>query len=141
MIHPSWLNASHINPYPQGNYSIESRDSYLQSRLFKGLTGKECLFLCDFTQSVFFFILQKKTSQLKHGIAGKPVAIIFYGTTHVCEAFIILLRYIDYWVIKQKVCQLMFLAKSLTEELVTALSTEHSIAPHMIIEIGPQSRM
>ena len=70
------------------------------------------------------FILQEETSQLKHGIAGKPVAIIFYGTTHVCKAFIILLWYIDDWVIKQ-VCQVMLLAKSLTKDLVTALSTEY----------------
>lgn len=87
------------------------------------------------------FILQEETSQLKHGIAGKPVAITFYGTKHVCKAFIILLWYIDDWVIKQKVCQVMLLAKSLTKDLVTALSTEYSIAPHMIVGIGPQSTM
>ena len=26
------------------------------------------------------------------------------GTTHVCEAFVVLLRYVDGWEIKQKVC-------------------------------------
>ena len=54
-----------------------------------------------------------------------------------CEAFVIVLRYVDDWVIKQKVCRLMLLAKSITGEevarqLVTALSTELSIAPDMI---------
>ena len=95
--------------------------------------------LCDSAhlRSLIPFILQEETTKLKQDIGGKPVAIIFDGTTHVCEAFVIVLRYVDDWVIKQKVCRLMLLAKSITGEevarqLVTALSTELSIAPDMI---------
>ena len=64
--------------------------------------------------------------------------IIFDGTIHVCRAFVIAFQYIDDWVIKQKVCRLMFLAKSITgdeiaKQLVTALSTKLSIHPNMNI--------
>ena len=85
------------------------------------------------------FILQDEISKLKQDIGGKHVAIIFDGTTHVCEAFVIVLHYIDNdWVIKQCVCRLMLLAKSITGEevarqLITVVSTELSIAPNMVI--------
>ena len=54
------------------------------------------------------------------------------------KAFVIVLRYIDDWFIKQRVCRLMLLAKSITGEevmrqLATALSTELSIIPDMIV--------
>ena len=66
------------------------------------------------------------------------MAIIFDGTTQVCEAFVIVLRFIDDWVIKQRVCRLMLLAKSITGEevarqLITAVSTELSIASNLVI--------
>ena len=66
------------------------------------------------------------------------MVIIFDGTIHVCKAFVIALQYIDDWVIKQRVCRLMFLAKSITgdevaRQLVTALSTKLSIHPNMNI--------
>ena len=73
-------------------------------------------------------------------LAGKNVAIIFDGTTHVCEAFVIVIHYIDRdWVIQQRVCRLMLLAKSITGEecarqLVTAISTELSISPELFVD-------
>ena len=85
------------------------------------------------------FILQDEISKLKQDINGRHVSIIFDGTTHVCEAFVIVLRYIDKdWVLKQRVCRLMLLAKSITGEecarqLVTAVSTELSIAPDLVV--------
>ena len=77
--------------------------------------------------------------KIKEDIAGKNVAIIFDGTTHVCEAFAIVIHYIDRnWVIQQRVCRLMLLAKSITGEecarqLVTAISTELSISPELLV--------
>ena len=65
------------------------------------------------------------------------MAIIYDGTTRVCEAFVIVLRYVDNdWIIKQRVCRLMLLAKSITGEevawqLITVVATELSIAPNM----------
>ena len=85
------------------------------------------------------FILQNEVKKIKGEIAGKKVAIIFDGTTHVCEAFVIVLRYIDrHWVIQQRVCRLMLLAKSITGEecarqLVTAISTEFSISSELLV--------
>ncbi len=85
------------------------------------------------------FILQDEISKLKKDICGKNVAIIYDGTTHVCEAFVIVLRYVDDdWVIKQRVCRLMLLAKSITGEelarqLITVVATELSIAPNMVL--------
>ena len=53
------------------------------------------------------------------------------------KAFVTVLRYIDDWFIKQRVCRLMLLAKSITGEVIrqlaTALSTELSIIPDMIV--------
>ena len=84
------------------------------------------------------FILQDEITKLKQQIGGRHVAIIFDGTTQVCEAFVIVLRFIDDWVIKERVCRLMLLAKSITGEevarqLITAVSTELSIAPDLVI--------
>ena len=51
----------------------------------------------------------------------------------------IVLRYVDNdWVIKQSVCRLMLLAKSVTGEevarqLITVVATELSIAPNMVL--------
>ena len=54
-------------------------------------------------------ILQNEVKKIKEDIAGENVAIIFHGTTHVCEAFVIVIRYIDrVWVIQQRVCRLCF---------------------------------
>ncbi len=50
---------------------------------------------------------------------GKDVAVIFDGTTHVCEVMVIVLRFInDNWKIQQRVVRTMILAKSLTGEEV-----------------------
>jgi len=51
---------------------------------------------------------------------------------------VVLLRYVDDWTIKQRVCRLMLLAKSITgeeiaRELVTVLSTELSISPDKVV--------
>jgi len=78
------------------------------------------------------FILESEISQFKESIAGKQVSVTFDGTTHVCKA-LVNLRYVDDdWVIQQKVCRLMLLAKlqsgeELARQLITAISTEISI--------------
>ncbi len=58
------------------------------------------------------FILAQEISLMKKEIANKYVSIIFDGTTHVCEAMVVVLRYVtDDWIIKQYVGRLMLLAK------------------------------
>ena len=84
------------------------------------------------------FVLEQETAQLKKEINGKHLSIIFDGTTHVCEALVIIVRYFHEWRIKQKVCRLMLLAKALTGEelarqLITAISTELSVQPGLVV--------
>jgi hypothetical protein len=79
------------------------------------------------------FIRSQEEEKLQDNINGKFVSIIFDGTTHVCEAMVIVIRFIDEeWHIKQRVARLMLLAKSMTGEevarqLIACLSTEVSI--------------
>ena len=66
------------------------------------------------------------------------MSIIFDGTTHVCEALVVVVRYMDDWTIKQQVSRLMLLAKALTGEelarqLITVISTELSVPPGLIV--------
>ena len=85
------------------------------------------------------FVRENEINQLKERISGRHVGIIFDGTTHVCEAFVVVLCYVTQnWVIKQEVCRMMLLAKSLTGEevarqLITSLSTELSIPQHLVV--------
>ena len=66
-------------------------------------------------------------------------SVIFDGTTHVCEALVILLRFVDENLnIQQRVVRLMLLAKSLTGEelarqLIVCLSTELGISSDMLL--------
>ena len=85
------------------------------------------------------FILEEEIALLKQEIGGKHVSIIFDGTTHVCEAMVVVLRYVSSdWVIKQKVCRLMLLAKSMygeevARQIITVLSTELGVASNLLI--------
>ena len=59
------------------------------------------------------FILSE---QIKKEISGKPVSIIFDGTSRLGEALVIVLRFLDNWEIKQRLVQLQILVKSMTGE-------------------------
>ena len=63
------------------------------------------------------FIHQEELSRIKQEILNQPLSIIFDGTTHVCEAFVVVLRYLtDDWELKQCVGRLKLLAKTMTGE-------------------------
>lgn len=85
------------------------------------------------------FILNEEITQIKQEIDSKPVLIAFDGTTHVCEAIVVVLHYVtNDWVIQQKVCRLMLLAKCLTGEevarqIIIVLSTELGILSLLVI--------
>ena len=85
------------------------------------------------------FILQNEMCHLKNEIKGKHVSVLFDGTTHVCEALVVMLRFVDNdWHVQQRVCRLMLLAKSMTGEelarqLITAISTELGIASNLVV--------
>ena len=91
------------------------------------------------------FVLENEIHELKEKISGKHVGIIFDETTYVCEAFVVVLRYVTQdWVIKQQVCKMMLLGKSLTGEevatqLITSLSTELSIPQHLVVKCNAWS--
>ena len=71
------------------------------------------------------FIRNVEREKLQKEIEGKKLSVIF-----VCEAMVIVLRFIDeHWCIKQLTAQLMLLARSMTGEelarqLIVCLSTE-----------------
>lgn len=85
------------------------------------------------------FIHQEELSRIKREILNRPLSIIFDGTTHVCEAFVIVLRYLtDDWELKQCVGRLKLLAKSMTgeevaQQIIVVLSTELGIPPQSIV--------
>ena len=72
-------------------------------------------------------------TKVKNDINGKCVSVIFDGTTHVCEAMVIVIHFIDdEWCIQQCVARLMLLAKSkvgeeVARQLIACLSTELGI--------------
>ena len=89
-------------------------------------------------RQVLPFIWHEEIAKIKEEISGRPVLIIFDGTTHVAEAFVLVLRFVDDWLVKQRVCRLKLLAKSLAGEeiarlLVEILSTELGIASSLVV--------
>ena len=85
------------------------------------------------------FIHDSEMNLVQQEISGRHVSLIFDGTTHVAEAFVVILRYVDdQWNIQQRVVGLMLLAKSLAGEevarlLIETLSTKLGIASTHII--------
>ena len=78
-------------------------------------------------------------SRIKQEILNQPLSIIFDGTTHVCEAFVVVLRYLtDDLELKQCVGQLKPLAKTMTgeeiaQQIIVILSTEFGISSNLIV--------
>ena len=85
------------------------------------------------------FIHQEELSRIKREIRQWPLSIIFDGTTHVCEAFVIVLRYLtDDWELILCVGKLKLLAKSMmgeevAQQIIVVLSTELGISPQSIV--------
>ena len=85
------------------------------------------------------FVLRQEADRIKTAICGRPISIVFDGTTHVTEAMVIVVRYLtDDWVITQDVCRLMLLAKSMTGEEVArqsigVISTEMGISSNLVV--------
>lgn len=58
------------------------------------------------------FILSEELNKVKQEISGMSISIIFDGTTHVAEAFVLLVQFIgDDWELKQRVLSLRLLSK------------------------------
>lgn len=64
---------------------------------FRELHEENAYRLSDSTNlySLIPFIRQQEQASIQNEISGKKVSVIFDGTTHVCEALAIILRYVD----------------------------------------------
>ena len=86
----------------------------------------------DFAE-MFPIVRREEEAKLCEELDGKDISIVFDGITHVCEAMLIVVRFVDQdWCIQQRVVRMMLLAKSLTGEevarqLIMTLSTELGI--------------
>ena len=85
------------------------------------------------------FIHQEELSRITQEILNQPLSIIFDGTTLVCEAFVVVLRYLtDDWELKQCVGRLKLLAKTMTgeeiaQQIIVILSTEFGISSNLTV--------
>ena len=85
------------------------------------------------------FILSQEASHVKEEIATKEVSVIFYGTSRLGEALVIVLRYVnDNWEPVQRLVSLQLLAKSMTgeeiaREIVSTLSIEFGITSNRLL--------
>ena len=61
---------------------------------FRELLEENVYKLSDST-NLYSFIRQQEQASIQKEISGKNVSVIFDGTTHVCEALAILLRFVD----------------------------------------------
>ena len=52
------------------------------------------------------FILTEEMKCISDEIDGKPVSIVFHGTSRLREALFIVMRFIDDWEIKQRLFQM-----------------------------------
>lgn len=108
---------------------------------FRDLLEEGAFRLSDrrFLSDLIPFIFKQEQSLIKEEIVGKPVSIIFDGTTRLGEALAIVLRFVDdSFTIQQRLVSIQLLAKSLTGEeiaceLVKVLSTTYSIEPNMLL--------
>ena len=79
------------------------------------------------------FIVTQEQADVKAEIAGKPVSVVFDGTTRLVEALAIVVRFVDNsFAIQQWLLRLQLLTKSMTgeeiaRELINTLSAEYGI--------------
>ena len=82
---------------------------------------------------------REEECKLRDSIKHKDASVIFDGTTHVSEAMVIVLRFVDEdGCIQQKIARLLLVAKSMTgeelaRELVLSLSTELGITGNILL--------
>ena len=84
------------------------------------------------------FIQSEEQQQIKTELEGEKVSVIFDGTTRLGEALVVVLRFIDGFVIKQRLVHFQTLAKSMTgeeiaRELINVLSIEYGITSERLL--------
>ena len=106
---------------------------------FRGLLEEHAYSLSDRRgmSDLIPFIQCEEQQQIKAELQGKNVSVIFDGTTCLGEALLIVLRFVDDFVIKQRLVRFLTLTKSLTgeeiaRELINVLSVEYSISSERV---------
>jgi hypothetical protein len=91
--------------------------------------------MCDMVPHI---VTQEK-ADIKAEIQGKPVSVIFDGTTRLGEAMAIVIRFVDEsFVIQQRLIRMQLLVKSMNgeeiaRELINTLSAQYSIGSDLLI--------
>ena len=74
------------------------------------------------------FIITQEKADIKAEIVGKPVSVVFVGTTRLGEAMAIVIRFVDNsFAITQRLIRLQLLTKSMTGE---EIAREHKVFSH-----------
>lgn len=126
-----------LKTFMSGGVAVNKIDhfrSLLQST-GEALTGRQ--HLADFIP----LVRDKEQELVKDLISGKPISVIFDGTTTVCEAMAIVFRVVDEdFSIHQRLASLKLSAKSMTGEqvahtLLSVLSICYQVKPHDVIAV------
>lgn len=62
------------------------------------------------------FVLQNEKVTIRKEVTGKAVSVIFDGTARLGEALCIILRYVDEWMVQQRLVRFLLLAHSMKGE-------------------------
>ena len=137
-------------PLSQQVFRVKVMRTFLQAgvplnkiKIFRDLLEDNGYRLCDrrTLYDLLPFIVEEEVSRIKGEIKGKRLGIIFDGTTHVCEAFAIVIRFVsNSWSIEQRLIRIQLLAKALTgeevaRELISILGAQYGIAANDIVAV------
>ena len=70
------------------------------------------------------FILEQEYECICQEVKGKDVAIIFDGTTRDGEALVVLVRFVESWIIKQRLVRLRLLKSSVNGDELARIIIE-----------------
>lgn len=92
---------------------------------------------CRHTSDLMPLIVSQEQTDVKSELSGRPVSVVFDGTTRLGETMAIVVRYIDEsFTIQQRLIRLQLLTKSMTgeeiaRELINSLSAQYSISSNL----------
>ena len=87
---------------------------------------------------LILFILTEEMKCIRDEIDGKPVSIVFDGTSRLGKALVIVMRFTDDWEIKQRLVQMQMLVKSMTgeelaREVLGVLCREYKLSTEQVL--------
>ena len=142
-IHPSGEGLSEAHKL----YRIKVLTTFLKAGVplakiehFRELLETNAYRLCDRRGmcDLIPFVQSEEQQRIRADLQGKKVSVIFDGTTRLGEALVIVLRFVDGFVIKQYLIRFQTLAKSMTGEeiarqLISVLSVEYGITSDRLL--------